>query len=159
MEPRLPNLYKVSHDSYKALLALEESINKGSVSRTILDFVRLRGSQINGCAFCVDMHAVDLKQAGVSDERIFSISAWREAPYYNDEERAALALVESATRLADRNDAVADDVWDTAADYFDEAQLATLTMAIAAINAWNRINVINRTVAGSARKTAATASA
>jgi AhpD family alkylhydroperoxidase len=159
MQPRIPNLHRVSHESYKALLALEESINKGPVSRTILDFARLRGSQINGCAFCVDMHAVDLKQAGESDERIFSISAWREAPFYTDEERAALALVESATRLADRGDAVPDEVWNEAAGYFDEAQLATLTMAIAAINAWNRINVINRTVAGSMRKAAATASA
>lgn len=158
MEPRIPSLHKNAHESYKALLALEASINNGPVSRTILDFIRLRGSQINGCSFCVDMHAVDLKQAGESNERIFSISAWREAPFYSDEERAALALVESATRLADRGDAVPDDVWDTAADHFDEAQLSTLTMAIAAINAWNRINVINRTVAGSLRK-AATASA
>lgn len=136
------------------MFALEASINNGPVSRTILDFVRLRGSQINGCSFCVDMHAVDLKNAGESDERIFSIAAWRDAPYYTDEERAALTLVEAATRLADRGDAVSDDVWDTAADYFDEAQLGTLIMAIAAINAWNRINVINRTVAGYARRTA-----
>src|SRR5579875_769703 len=132
MEPRIPKLHTVAHESYKALLALETSINKGPVSHTILDFVRLRASQINGCSYCVDMHSADLKKGGESDQRIFSISAWREAPFYSDEERAALALAEAATRVADRGDPVSDEVWNEAASIFDEQQLATLIMAIAA---------------------------
>lgn len=157
MEPRIPRLHTVAHESYKALLALETAINNGPVSHTILDFVRLRGSQINGCSYCVDMHATDLKKAGESDQRIFSISAWREAPFYSDEERAALALTEAATRVADQSDPVSDEVWNEAARYFDTEQLATLTMAIAAINAWNRINAVNHTVATYSQR-AATAS-
>ncbi|MFD9893800.1 carboxymuconolactone decarboxylase family protein, partial [Amycolatopsis sp. NPDC059027] len=100
--------------------------------------------------FCVDMHARDAKKAGETDERLWSVAAWREAPYYTDEERAALALTEAATRLADRSDPVPDDVWDDAADHFDEESLAALVVAIAAINAWNRINVTTRQLAGGA---------
>jgi len=115
------------------------------------ELVRIRVSQINGCAFCVDMHCHDAQKAGETDERLFAIATGREAPFFTAEERAALELAEAATRIADRPDAVPDDVWDAAADHFDESQLGTLVMTIAAINAWNRINVINRTPAGSYR--------
>ena len=112
--------------------------------------VHLRASQINGCSVCVDMHARDLRKAGESDERIFAVAAWRETPYYTDAERAALALAEAMTRLSDRPDPVPDDVWDEAARHYDERALAALTLSIATVNVWNRLNAATRQVAGSA---------
>jgi alkylhydroperoxidase family enzyme len=94
------------------------------------------------------MHAQELKEAGESDERIFAVSGWRDAPYFTDAERAALALTEAATRLSDRPDPVPDEVWDEAARHYDEPELASLVISIAAINAWNRLNVATRQVAG-----------
>ncbi|NRQ35507.1 carboxymuconolactone decarboxylase family protein [Nonomuraea sp. NN258] len=145
---RMQNLYKLASGSYQALLALEESVAGSGVPQSTLELVRLRVSQINGCGFCVDMHARDAKRAGESDERLWSVAAWRESPYYTDEERAALALAEAATRLSDNPDGVPDAVWDAAADHFGEQELAGLLMAIAAINAWNRLNVTTRRQAG-----------
>ncbi|WUH99004.1 carboxymuconolactone decarboxylase family protein [Spirillospora sp. NBC_00431] len=143
MQARM-SVVKSGAEGYKALRALESYINGSGVPRSTLDLVRLRVSQINGCALCVNMHSRDAKKAGESDERLWSVAAWREAPFYTDEERAALALAEAATRIGDNADGVPDDVWDVAADYYDEASLAGLVMAIAAINAWNRINVTVR---------------
>jgi len=94
------------------------------------------------------MHAVDLRKDGETDERLFCVATWRDAPYFTDEERAALALTEAATRLSDRADPVPEEIWDAAADHFDETQLGALVMCIAAINAWNRINVTTRRPAG-----------
>ena len=130
------------------MLALSKSATKAGIPHRTLDLVHLRASQINGCGVCVDMHAKDLKRAGEADERIFAVAAWREAPYYTDAERAALALAECVTRLADRPDAVPDDVWDAAAANYDEAALAALVVDIAAINAWNRLNAATRQIAG-----------
>ncbi|HET9142619.1 carboxymuconolactone decarboxylase family protein, partial [Actinophytocola sp.] len=103
----------------------------------------------NGCSVCVQMHAGELKKLGESDERIWGVGAWRDAPYFTDAERAALALTESVTRLADRPDPVPDEVFDEAAKHFDEAALMSLILHITAINAWNRLNVATRQVAGS----------
>ena len=103
--------------------------------------MHLRASQINGCSVCVEMHAQELKAAGTSDERIWAVAAWREAPYFTDAERAALALTEAVTRIADRSDPVPDEVWDEAARHYDEQALAALTIEIGAINLWNRLNV------------------
>lgn len=126
--------------------------SRPGLRRNLLDLLRLRVSQINGCSFCVDMHAYDLKQAGERDKRIWSVAAWREAPSYTDAERAALALAEAASRLHDNPEGVPDPVWAAAAEQFTDAQLAALTLAIASINAWNRINVTNRQVAGALRQ-------
>lgn len=134
---------------YRAMLDLEAFVRAGNVPQQTLELVRLRVSQINGCGFCVDMHAKEAKKAGETEERLFAVAAWREAPYFTDEERAALALAEAATRIADNGHGVPDKVWDDAADHYDEQALAVLVMAIAAINAWNRINVTVRQVAGS----------
>jgi AhpD family alkylhydroperoxidase len=120
----------------------------GGVPETTLLFVALRASQINGCSVCCDMHARELRAAGESDERIFTLAAWREASYFSEPERAALALTEAGTRLADRPDPVPDEVWDEAARHYDEEQLAALVLAIAGINAWNRINATTRQVTG-----------
>jgi AhpD family alkylhydroperoxidase len=109
--------------------------------------VHLRASQINGCGVCVDMHWREARKAGETDERMFAVAAWRETPYFTDAERAALALTEAVTRLADRPDAVSDEVWNEAARHYDERGLATLLAAIVTINAWNRLNVATRQIA------------
>src|SRR5207248_6213376 len=121
---------------------------KSGVPARTIGLVQLRASQINGCSVCVDMHARDLKRAGETDERLFAVAAWRDAPYFTDAERAALALTESITRLSDRPDPVPDDVWNEAARHYDEQALAALVIAIATINVWNRLNVATRQVAG-----------
>ncbi|MFV2173520.1 carboxymuconolactone decarboxylase family protein [Actinomadura sp. LOL_016] len=144
----MSNVPAIAAEGFKAMLNLEGFLSRSPVPDSTLELVRLRVSQINGCGFCVDMHARDAKEAGETDERLWSVAAWREAPYFTDEERAALALAEAATRLADNPAGVPDDVWDEAADAYDEESLAALIMAIAAINAWNRINVTTRQVAG-----------
>jgi AhpD family alkylhydroperoxidase len=136
---------------YQAMMALEKYLHDSPVTGATLDLVKLRASQINGCAFCVDMHAHDAKKAGETDDRLFTVAAWREAPFFSDAERAALALTEAATRIADQPAGVPDDVWDEATRHYDEESLAALVMAIAAINAWNRINVTVRNPAGSRR--------
>lgn len=109
---------------------------------------RLRSSQINGCSVCLDMHARELEKEGETNQRIFAVAAWREAPYFSDAERAALALAKSMTRLSDRPDPVPDEVWDEAARHYDEEQLASLVLSIAGVNLWNRINAATRQVAG-----------
>ena len=148
MEARIPNPAMTVPGAMDALLALSKSATKAGIPHRTLELVHLRASQINGCAVCVDMHAKDLKRAGEADERIFAVAAWREAPYYTDAERAALALAECVTRLADRPDPVPDDVWDEAAANYGEEALAALVVDIAAINAWNRLNAATRQIAG-----------
>jgi len=132
----------------QALLALGKAADNGSVPSLTLTLVHLRASQINGCSFCVDMHARELKKAGDTDERIFAVAAWREAPYFTDAERAALALSEAATRLSDRADPVPDETWDEATRHYDEPALAALIISIATVNLWNRLNATTRQVAG-----------
>jgi len=110
--------------------------------------VNLRCSQINGCSVCVHMHARDLRKAGESDERIDTVAGWRDTPWFTDAERAALALAESLTRLADRSAAVPDEVWADAAAHYDEQQLAGLVLSIGVVNLWNRVNIATRQEAG-----------
>jgi AhpD family alkylhydroperoxidase len=148
MEPRIPNPAITVPGTMEALLALSKSATKAGVPHRTLEMVHLRASQINGCAVCVDMHSKDLKRGGETDERIFAISAWRDAPYYTDAERAALALAECVTRIADRPDPVPDDVWAEASRHYDEAGLGALLVSIAAVNVWNRLNAATRQVAG-----------
>ncbi|GAA2429503.1 carboxymuconolactone decarboxylase family protein [Actinomadura vinacea] len=151
MQARIANPTELAPGAYKAMFAMEAFLGQCGIPSSTLHLIKLRASQINGCGFCVDMHARDAKKEGETDERVWSVAAWREAPYYTDEERAALALTEAATRLADNPAGVPDDVWDLAADHYSEQDLAALVMAIASINAWNRINVTIRQPAGSAR--------
>src|SRR5262249_12074965 len=125
----------------EALQALETAVHKGGLPHTTAEFVSLRASQINGCSVCVDMHARNLKKAGESDERIWAVGAWRDAPFFTDAERAALALTEAGTRLDDRADPVPDEVFDEAAKHFDGSTLKALIVQITLINAWNRLNV------------------
>ncbi|HEV2668726.1 MAG TPA: carboxymuconolactone decarboxylase family protein [Blastocatellia bacterium] len=149
MLARMKNPAMIVPDALQALLALGKSVEKGGELSRTLGLVHLRASQINGCSLCVDMHARDLKKADETDERLFAVAAWREAPYFTDAERAALALTEAATRLSDRADPVPDEIWDEAARHYDEQELAALVIHIALINFWNRVNVTTRQVAGS----------
>jgi AhpD family alkylhydroperoxidase len=135
---------KLAPEAYRSMAGLERFLRGSGLPDSTLELVRLRASQINGCAFCVHMHSRDAKNAGESDERLWSVAAWRDAPYYTEAERAALALTEAATRLGDRPDPVPDDVWAAAAEHYGEEDLAALVVAIATINAWNRISVTTR---------------
>lgn len=138
-------------DAMAALQALSASVRACDLTTELIELVNLRASQINGCSVCVELHTRSLKKAGESDERIFSVAAWRETPYFTEAERAALALAEAVTRLSDRPDPVPDPIWQDAADHFDDNQLAGLVLAIASINVWNRLNAATRQIAGTAR--------
>jgi AhpD family alkylhydroperoxidase len=148
MQARMRNIVAIVPEAMKALLALHTCAEKGGVSQRTQLLVVLRASQINGCSVCVDMHSRELQKAGETDERIFAVAAWRDAPYFTDAERAALALAEAVTRLSDRPDPVSDEIWHEAARHYDEAGLASLIITIAGINVWNRFNVSTRQVGG-----------
>jgi AhpD family alkylhydroperoxidase len=148
MQPRIDNPAQSVPGALAALQRLAKAIKQSGLPETTLQLVELRASQINGCGVCVDIHTRELRHAGESDQRIFTVAAWREAPYFTDAERAALALTEAATRLADRPEAVSDEVWDDAARHYEEPQLAALVLAIAGINAWNRINATTKQIGG-----------
>jgi AhpD family alkylhydroperoxidase len=148
MQPRIENPVMTAPGAMKALQQFTAASKHAGVPESTLLLITLRASQINGCSVCVDMHTRELRVAGESDERIFTISAWRETPYFTDAERAALALTEAATRIADRSDPVPDEVWDEAARHYDEPQLGALVLSIAGINAWNRINATTRQISG-----------
>ena len=148
MEARMRNPAEVLPDAMKALQALPAAAYTGGVPAQTLGLVHLRASQINGCTLCVDGGVKHAKKAGETDERLFAVSAWREAPYFNDAERAALALSEEMTRLSDRSDPVGDDVWNEAKKHYDEKGLSALMLWIATTNLYNRINVATRQPAG-----------
>ncbi len=151
MQPRIANPAFIVPDAMAALQALGAAIGQGGVPETTINLVLLRASQINGCGVCLDGHFRSAKKAGETDERISTLAAWRETPYFTDAERAALALTESVTRICDRADPVPDDVWEEAAHHYEEQALGTLVLAIANINVWNRLNVATRQVAGATK--------
>src|ERR1700736_1432057 len=130
MQARMGNPALIVPGAFNALLALGEAAQRTGVPKTTLELVHLRASQINGCSVCVHMHARDLRKAGESNERIDTVAAWRDAPYFTEAERAALALTEAVTRLADRSDPVPDEIYDAAAKHYDEQQLAGLILSI-----------------------------
>jgi AhpD family alkylhydroperoxidase len=148
MQARIKNPALSVPGALDALRQLGASATTAGIPDTTLYLVHLRASQINGCSVCVDIHSRELEHAGESSERINTVAAWRETPYFNDAERAALGLTEAATRIADRPDPVPDDVWDEAARHYTEPQLAALVVAIATINAFNRLNATTRSPSG-----------
>src|SRR5262249_940797 len=154
IQARMKNPVMIIPDAMQALLALGASAKKGGVPSETLELVHLRASQINGCSVCVDMHARDLRKAGETDERLFAVAAWRDAPYFTHAERAPPAPTEAITRLRDGADPVPDEIWDDATRHYDEPALAALIIAIANINIWNRLNVATRQVAGEWMKSA-----
>jgi AhpD family alkylhydroperoxidase len=148
MQARMSNPATILPDATHGIQALLKATRKGGVPSSTLELVHLRASQINGCSFCVDSGARSARKAGETDERLFAVAAWREAPYFTDAERAALALTEAVTRLADRADPVPDSIWDEATRHYDEQGLAALILMIATTNLFNRLNATTRQVAG-----------
>ncbi|MGH9096218.1 MAG: carboxymuconolactone decarboxylase family protein [Acidimicrobiales bacterium] len=148
MQPRMKNPALVVPGALESLQKLGTAARSAGVPETTLYLIEARASQINGCSVCLDMHSRELKATGEPDKRVFMVGAWRETPYFSEAERAALALTEAATRLADRSEPIPDDVWEAAAQHYNESQLAGLVIAIAAINAFNRINATTRQVTG-----------
>jgi AhpD family alkylhydroperoxidase len=145
MKVRL-NYGKAAPGVYDAMDALDQYLQTCGLERTLIFLVQLRVSQINGCAYCLDMHWKDLRAAGEDEQRLYSLDAWRECPYYSDRERAALAWAEAVTRVADGH--VPDDVYDVARAQFGDKELADLTLSVATINAWNRLSIAARLVPG-----------
>ena len=144
MQARMKNPALVLPETMQAINALYKAVHTAGLPKQVLDLVHLRASQINGCSPCVDSGARAARKAGVSEEKLFAVAAWRETPYFTDAERAALALAEAATRLSDRADPVPDSVWDDAAKHYDERQLAALVLWIATTNFFNRLNATTK---------------
>jgi len=145
MEPRI-NAYAKGQNALKALYSLGIYLAKSQVEQSLLNLIYYRVSQINGCAYCLDMHSKDLRAKGETEQRLYVLDAWREAPFYSDRERAALAWAEAVTKLPGRQ--VPDEVYEEARKQFSEEELIDLTMAAIAINSYNRINIAFRTTAG-----------
>jgi len=140
------NFYEKGFKAIKPLFNLGAYLSKSTVERSLLDLVAFRVSQINGCAYCLDMHSKDMRTHGETEHRLYMLDAWTEVPLYTDRERAALAWAEAVTRLEKNN--VPDDVYEEALDQFSEEELVDLTMAVIGINSWNRLNIAFRTPAG-----------
>ncbi len=145
MKPRL-NYAQVAPGVYDAMEALEKYLGTCGIEESLLHLVRLRVSQINGCAYCLDMHWKDLRALEESEQRLYSLDAWRECPYYTERERAALAWAEAVTRVAEGH--VPDAVFEEARRQLSEKELADLTLAVTAINSWNRLSIAARVVPG-----------
>lgn len=148
MQARMKNPVFIFPEAMKALHALDRATEADGLPFATRKMVHLRASQINGCSVCVHMHSLELKKEGESDDRIFAVAAWREAPFFSDAERAALALTEAVTRLSDKADPVPDDIWEDAARHYDEKALAALILQIGQINLWNRLNATVKQVIG-----------
>ena len=145
MKPRMEYL-KVAPGVSQAMGGLQRAVHESGLEPSLLELVKTRASQINGCAFCLDMHTKDARAGGETEQRLYALSAWRETPFYTDRERAALAWTEAVTLIAESH--VPDDVYEQAREQFSEQELAYLTLAIIAINGWNRLAVSFRTVPG-----------
>lgn len=141
MDPRF-EVSKVAPGVYKALIGVEEYLHQCGLEEKLVLLVKLRASQINGCGFCLDMHWKDLIAAGEEPQRMYSLPAWRECPYYTDRERAALAWTDAVTLVADGH--VPDSVYEEVRPFFNDKELADLTLAITAINSWNRLAIASR---------------
>jgi len=131
---------------YKAMRGLESYLHTCGLEANLIHLIKLRASQLNGCAYCLDMHWKDLRAAGENEQRLYSLDAWRECPYYTERERAALTWTEAVTLITDGH--VSDDVYEAVRPHFNEKELADLTLAIATINAWNRLAIAARTTPG-----------
>ncbi|MBM7587326.1 AhpD family alkylhydroperoxidase [Bacillus pakistanensis] len=141
METRF-NMGKVNPEGYKAMVGLEKYLMTTSMNESLKELIKIRASQINGCAYCIDLHTKEARERGETEQRIYALNAWRETPFFTKEERAVLALTEAITLVADTH--VPDEVYEEVRTFFDEKQVAEIIMQIAAINAWNRIAVSTR---------------
>jgi AhpD family alkylhydroperoxidase len=145
MHPRI-DIMKNAPGIYRAMTGLETYLHQSGLEIPLLHLIKLRASQINGCAYCIDMHWKDLRAVGENEQRLYGLDAWEESPYYTDRERAALAWTEAVTRVADTH--VPDEVYEEVKAQFSEKELADLTLAVATINAWNRLAIASRTEPG-----------
>lgn len=146
MKARL-SYFEVAPDALKGMLELEKYVHESGLERTLYELVKTRASQINGCAYCLDMHTKDARKAGETEQRLYALSAWRETPFYTERERAALAWTETLTLIAENE--VPDALYEATRKHFSETEIVTLTMAIVAINGWNRLAIAFRSVPGS----------
>lgn len=137
---------KAAPGAYKAMLGLEQYLHQSGLEESLLHLIKLRASQVNGCAYCLDMHWKDLRAIGETEQRLYSLDAWRECPYYTDRERAALGWTEAVTLVAHGH--VPDSVYAEVRPHFNDRELSDLTFAVATINAWNRLSIAARTVPG-----------
>jgi AhpD family alkylhydroperoxidase len=145
MEARI-DYTKVDRGVFDAMLGIEKYLHGCGIDSKLQNLIRLRASQINGCAYCIDMHWKDLRAAGETEQRLYGLDAWKESPYYNDRERAVLAWTEAVTNI--REGHVPDEVYEEVREFFNEKELADLTLCVASINSWNRLNIAARTVPG-----------
>ena len=145
MHPRM-ELGVESAAAYRAMLQLERYVRGSGINPTLLELIKIRASQINGCAFCIDMHTKDARLNGETEQRIYALSAWRETPFFTTEERAVLALTEAVTLIA--TNPVSDEIYDEVSRYFTPDEIANLLMAIVTINGWNRIAITTRIIPG-----------
>src|SRR6201996_6887616 len=143
MKPRM-NFYQAAPDAMKAMMALENQIQSSGLEQSLMELVKTRASQINGCAFCIDMHTRDARKRGETEQRLYLLNAWREAPCYTDRERAALAWTEAVTLISETH--APDDVYNEVRAHFSEAETVNLTVLIGAINTWNRLSIAFRAV-------------
>lgn len=148
MQARL-DYVKSAPDGFKAMSGLEQYVRHSGLEPALLELVKIRASQINGCAFCLDMHSKDARAGGETEQRLHTLSAWRETPFFNERERAALAWTETVTRVSETH--VPDETYESARQHFSERELVDLTLAIVAINGWNRLATSFRSVPGSYR--------
>ena len=146
MKERL-NYATVAPNALKAMLELEKYVHGSGLERPLYELVKTRSSQINGCAYCLDMHTKDARKAGETEQRLYALNAWRETPFYTDRERAALEWTEALTVISENE--VPDALYDSVCKHFNEKEMVALTMAIIAINGWNRLAISFRTVPGS----------
>ncbi len=145
MQPRL-EIQKVAPEAYRAMNALGIYVRNSGLEPKLVELVKVRASQINGCAFCIDMHTKDARSAGETEQRLYGLNAWHETPFYTDRERAALAWTEALTRISETH--APDDVYEEVQKHFSELEVVNLSMAIVAINSWNRLALGFRTVPG-----------
>lgn len=147
MEPRIDYRKSTPQEALQALYGLERVVRKSGLETNLLELVRMRASQINGCAYCIDMHSKDARAEGETEQRLYGLTAWRETPFYTERERAALEWTEAVTLVS--RDQVPDEVFERVRKQFSEAELINLTLAVVAINSWNRVAIAFRAVPGS----------
>ena len=146
MTQRIDSYKYLKSDAFQAMLSLGKAVEASGLERSLLELVKVRASQINGCAYCLDMHTKDARVLGETEQRLYALNAWRETPFFSERERAALEWTEAITRVADTH--VPDDVYERVRQLFDERELVALTLAAVAINAWNRLAITFRAPAG-----------
>jgi AhpD family alkylhydroperoxidase len=156
MKPRI-DILRISPRPVQAMMGLQSYVNGSGLEHSLIELVKMRASQINGCAYCLDMHSKDARAAGETEQRLYLLDAWREAPFYSERERAALEWTESLTLIRDGH--VPDDIYAAAREHFSEAELVDLALAVVAINGWNRLSIAFRAEVGSYRPSSRRASA